>query len=42
MVHTFGRPDLVEQEIGVLLDVVAVAHAVVAQDVAEVPGFLVD
>jgi hypothetical protein len=29
-----------EQQIGELLDVVAVAHAVVAQDVAVVPEFL--
>ena len=30
---------LEEEEIGELFDVVAVAHAVVAQDVAEIPEF---
>jgi hypothetical protein len=33
---------LQEQQIGELLDVVAIAHAVVAQDVAVVPEFLND
>ena len=42
-----GRPaalvgHLQEQQIGELLDVVAVAHAVVTQDVAVVPEFLDD